>query len=131
MLERIRIRFRLTAISLVLALLTVNSTAVAQTNVAAEKGKSAVAGQRLYSAGHSFHVFVPKILNEMVKAADIEDHVLVGQSFIGGSRVIQHWNVPEERNKTKKALRTGEVDVLTLSPIHLPDEGIVKRYQYP
>src|SRR5262249_12250808 len=38
--------------------------------------------------------------------------------------VIQHWNVPDEKNKAKQALRDGKVDVLTLSPIHLPDEGI-------
>src|SRR5439155_3263778 len=45
-------------------------------------------------------------------------------SSIGGSRVVQHWNLPEEKNKAKQALRTGKVDVLTLAPIHLPDEGI-------
>jgi hypothetical protein len=43
---------------------------------------------------------------------------------IGGSRVIQHWQVPDDKNKVKKALKTGKVDVLTLAPIHLPDEGI-------
>ena len=45
-------------------------------------------------------------------------------SPIGGSRVIQHWNVADEKNKAKEALKTGKVDVLTLSPIYLPDEGI-------
>ena len=47
-------------------------------------------------------------------------------SAIGGSRVIQHWDVPEEKNKAKAALRAGKVDVLTLSPMWLPDEGIEK-----
>jgi hypothetical protein len=32
--------------------------------------------------------------------------------------------VPEEKNKAKAALIAGKVDVLTLSPIHLPDPGI-------
>ncbi len=47
-----------------------------------------------------------------------------GLSAIGGSRVIQHWNVPDEKNKAKELLKAGKVDVLTLSPIFLPDEGI-------
>ena len=83
-------------------------------------------GQRVFSCGHSFHVFVPPLLNDMAKAAGINDHVQVGLSAIGGSRVIQHCDVPEEKNKAKEALRDGKVDVLTLSPIHLPDEGIEK-----
>ncbi len=122
MLERIRIRFRWAVIALALA--TGNSLAGAQTNAEDRQGESVVAGQRVFSAGHSFHVFVPRILNDMAEAADIKDHVFVGLSAIGGSRVIQHWNVPEAKNKAKAALRTGKVDVLTLSPIHLPDEGI-------
>lgn len=81
-------------------------------------------GQRVFSAGHSFHVFMPGILQEIVKSAKIDDHVQVGLSSIGGSRVIQHWDVPEDKNPAKAALRTGKVDVLTLAPIHLPDEGI-------
>src|SRR5208283_3336088 len=48
----------------------------------------------------------------------------VGLSSIGGSQVIQHWNIPEAQNKAKEALKTGKVDVLTLSPIFLPDRGI-------
>src|SRR5208283_4402322 len=48
----------------------------------------------------------------------------VGLSSIGGSQVIQHWNIPEAQNKAKEALKTGKVDVLTLSPIFLPDPGI-------
>lgn len=64
------------------------------------------------------------MLNEMAVAAGIQNHEVVGVSSIGGSRVIQHWDVPQKENKAKEALRTGEVDVLTLSPIWLPDEGI-------
>jgi hypothetical protein len=122
--ERSRIRFRLAVTICVLALLTGDSLAVAQINAEAKKAAPAAAGQRVFSAGHSFHVFVPRILDDMAKSANIRDHVFVGLSAIGGSRVIQHWNVPEEKNQAKKALRAGNVDVLTLSPIHLPDEGI-------
>jgi hypothetical protein len=81
-------------------------------------------GQRVFTCGHSFHVFVPGIVADLAKKADIKDHVQVGMSSIGGSRIIQHWDVAEEKNKAKEALKTGKVDVLTLSPIFLPDPGI-------
>jgi hypothetical protein len=58
--------------------------------------------------------------------AGIKDHVSVGLSSIGGSRVIQHWDLEDEKHQAKKALKEGKVDVLTLSPIWLPDEGIAK-----
>ena len=122
--ELSRIRLPLASLTLVLILLTGDSLAIAQANAKGNDGVPVDTGQRVFSAGHSFHVFVPRILDDMAKAAGIKDHVFVGMSAIGGSRVIQHWNVPEERNRAKKALRTGKVDVLTLSPIHLPDEGI-------
>ncbi len=81
-------------------------------------------GQRVFSAGHSFHVFMPKMLAELAKAAKIPDHQQAGLSSIGGSYVYQHWNVADEKNTLKTALRAGHVDVLTLSPIYLPDDGI-------
>jgi hypothetical protein len=94
---------------------------------ASEKSaKPITGGQRVFSAGHSFHVFVPGILADMAKGAGIKDHGQAGLSSIGGSRVIQHWNVPEEKNQAKKVLRSGKAEVLTLSPIHLPDDGIEK-----
>jgi hypothetical protein len=60
----------------------------------------------------------------LCKLAEIPDHVQIGVSSIGGSRVIQHWDLPEQKNKAKPALATGKVEVLTLSPIFLPDAGI-------
>jgi hypothetical protein len=81
-------------------------------------------GQRVFTCGHSFHVWVPGIVADLCKKAAIPHHVQVGVSSIGGSRVIQHWDIPEEKNKAKEALKTGKVDVLTLSPIFLPDAGI-------
>ena len=83
-------------------------------------------GQRVFTCGHSFHVWVADILVDMAKGACITGHEAAGLSSIGGSRVIEHWDVPEEQNEAKKALRAGKVDVLTLSPIWLPDEGIEK-----
>ena len=81
-------------------------------------------GQRVFTCGHSFHVWVPGILADLCKKAEIPGHVQVGLSSIGGSRVIQHWDIAEEKNKARAALKTGKVDVLTLSPIFLPDAGI-------
>lgn len=67
---------------------------------------------------------MPPILAEMAKAAEIKGHEQVGQSYIGGSRIIQHWDVPADKNTVKELLKAGKVDVLTLAPIHLPDEGV-------
>lgn len=83
-------------------------------------------GQRILSAGHSFHVFMPGILKDVAQGAAIKDHVQVDVQSIGGSRVIQHWDLADEKNKAKSALKTGKVDVFTLSPIYLPDDGIAQ-----
>ena len=98
----------------------------AVTAVAAKTGGPITHGQRIFFTGHSFHVFVPPILQNIAESAGITDQKNLGLSSIGGSRVIQHWNVPEANNQAKAALRTGQVDVLTLAPIFMPDEGIEK-----
>lgn len=90
----------------------------------AQFASSPVKGQRVFTCGHSFHVFVYRMVDELAKASGFNDHQSAGLSSIGGSRVIQHWEVPELTNQAKAALRAGKVDVLTLSPIWLPDEGI-------
>lgn len=84
---------------------------------------SITAGQRIATCGHSFHVFTYAQVNEMAKAAGL-DHQLVGISSIGGSTVQKHWLVPEEKSAVKQVLKTGQLDVLTLSPIWLPDDAI-------
>jgi CubicO group peptidase (beta-lactamase class C family) len=81
-------------------------------------------GQRVFVCGHSFHVFIGEPLAEMAQAAGLKDHKTVGIQFLGGSRTLQHWNLPDAKNRAKAALKTGEVDVLTLSPIQQPDEGV-------
>ncbi len=80
--------------------------------------------QRVYSIGHSFHFFMPGILDEIAESAGIADHEQVGLSAIGGSSVIQHWNVPDDKFKSKATLESGNLDVLTMAPAFLPDEGI-------
>lgn len=99
------------------------SAAVASSTATAAD-ESVPAGQRIFTCGHSFHVFTYQQVAEIARLAGITDHQLVGISSIGGSRVIQHWKVPDEKNAAKAALRAGKVDLLTLSPIWLPDEGI-------
>jgi hypothetical protein len=111
---------RFFTICLLAAIVAAVSMAAAAENAAA---KPAIAGQRVFTCGHSFHVFVYPILAEVAKSAGL-DHQSVGISRIGGSKVIQHWDVAEEKNEAKAALRAGKVDVLTLSPIWMPDEGI-------
>ncbi len=81
-------------------------------------------GQRVFYAAHSLMWYVPTPLGELADAAGIKDHKLVGVQSIGASRTLQHWNLPDERNKAKQALKDGGVDVFVMSPIQLPDEGV-------
>lgn len=84
-------------------------------------------GQRIFYTGHSFHMFVPPRVEQLVKSAKIEGHKLVGTQGIGGSRVIQHWDLAGEKNKARPALASGEVDVFTMAAhVQIPDEGIAK-----
>lgn len=82
-------------------------------------------GERVLVTAHSFHIFIAPRLAPLAKAAGIEGHELVAAQMIGGSKVIQHWNLPDEKQKAKPALAEGKVDVMTMSPhVYLPDEGI-------
>lgn len=125
MLARIRYGSRWATVAPLLLLLAAIVPATPAQDKKPEKLAEPIAqGQRVFTCGHSFHVFVPGILTDLAKKGDVKEHVQAGMSSIGGSRVIQHWDVAEDKNKAKEALKTGKVDVLTLSPIHLPDPGI-------
>jgi hypothetical protein len=83
------------------------------------------AGQRVFYTGHSFHMFVPPRVEQLVKSAGIQGHKLVGTQGIGGSRVIQHWELADDQNKAKPALESGSVDVFTMAAhLAIPDPGI-------
>jgi hypothetical protein len=84
------------------------------------------AGLKILTAGHSFHYWVAPILKQLAENAGIQGHEQLDVQMIGGSKVIQHWDTPDEKNKIKPVLIAGKADVLTLSPIYLPDEGIEK-----
>jgi hypothetical protein len=98
-----RFAHRSSVVVLLLALVVGSLLPVSRATGADEKARqqarAITSGQRVFSCGHSFHVFVPGILSDMAKAAGIKGHQIVGVSGIGGSRVIQHWDVPEAKNK--------------------------------
>ncbi|MDB6133689.1 MAG: hypothetical protein JWM59_1932 [Verrucomicrobiales bacterium] len=86
-------------------------------------------GQRVFTVGNSFHAwFIAPILQDLAEKAGIKNHIIVGVSKIGGSKAIQHWDIPDDKNEAKAALRAGKVDVLTLASMLHPDEdeGIAK-----
>jgi hypothetical protein len=89
------------------------------------RAEDAPKGQRVFTAGHSFHMMIPGPLAEMARQAGINGHTIAGTQSIGGSRTLQHWERPDDMNKAKQTIKAGKVDVLTLSPhVRLPDEGI-------
>lgn len=92
---------------------------------AADDLPSPVPGQRIFYTGHSFHMFVPPRIEQLVKSAEIQGHQLAGIQGLGGSRVIQHWDLEDGKNKAKPALESGQVDVFTMSAhLEIPDPGI-------
>lgn len=102
--------------------------------VASAQDTKTPAGLRVFYTGHSFHMFVPPQVDQLVQAAGIQGHKVVGRQGIGGSRVIQHWELTETKDKdgkvtnrqtAKPALETGEVDVFTMAAhLAIPDDGI-------
>jgi len=81
-------------------------------------------GPRVFVCAHSFMIFTATMLPKMTEEVGI-GYQDAGRQMIGGSRTLQHWEVPDDQNLAKKALTESSVDVLTLSPhMLLPDEGI-------
>jgi hypothetical protein len=95
------------------------------TAVSAQERNSPPSGVRVFFTGHSFHMFVPRNFDQVIAAAGIAGHQTVGTQGIGGSRVIQHWDLADDRNKAKPALVSGGVDVFTMAAhLDIPDQGI-------
>ncbi len=83
------------------------------------------AGQRVFFSGHSFHMFIVPRFEQLVTSAGIQGHHTVGTQMIGGSKVIQHWELAGEKATAKPALTGGKVDVFTMAPnVLMPDVGI-------
>lgn len=94
-------------------------------SIASAEDAKTPAGLRVFYTGHSFHMFVPTQVEQLVKAANIQGHKLAGTQGIGGSRVIQHWDLADDKNKAKPALISAEVDVFTMAAhLAIPDDGI-------
>ena len=93
-------------------------------SVQAKQEAAPPAGLKVLTAGHSFHVWMPPLVAEMAKAAGIQGHEQLAISSIGGSKVIQHWDLPTEKNKAKPILEAGKADLFTMAPTFLPDPGI-------
>lgn len=86
-------------------------------------------GQAIFAAHHSYYQPVPPVLTEIAAAGGYPDQVTVGDSMIGGSKTLRHWELPDDKNTVKQALEGGQVDVLVLTPVYLPDDGIEKFAQ--
>jgi len=70
-------------------------------------------------------MFVPQGVEQLVKSAGIENHKLAGTQSLGGSRVHQHWDLEEAKNKAKPALESGQIDIFTMAAhLEIPDRGI-------
>ncbi len=83
------------------------------------------AGVRMFTTAHSFHAFVPPLIEELALKAGIAGHRQIGVQRLGGSTVLRHWHIADSLDAAKPALTRAEVDVFTMSPIvSVPDEGI-------
>ena len=82
-------------------------------------------GLRIFYTGHSFHMFVPPQVEAIAQVAGIHGNQTAGRQGIGGSKVIQHWELGDDKNKAKPALGTGQIDVFTMAAhLAIPDDGI-------
>jgi hypothetical protein len=101
----------------------VTATAAGRDKPAADAAKPA----HIFVTGHSFHMPIVQPLEQMAKFAGIDGTKIVGKQGIGGSTVSQHWDKDDASNLAKKAIKTGEVDLLTMAPNQLlPDPAIDK-----
>jgi len=96
----------------------------AKEDTKSEKQLAPPKGLRVFFASHSLMWYVPEPLGKMAEARGIKDHKLVGLQSLGASKTLQHWNLSDDKNEAKKALKSGKVDVFVMSPISFPDEGI-------
>jgi hypothetical protein len=92
---------------------------------AACRADAPVSTLRVFYTGHSFHMFVPARMAQLTKTAGVKEYQQAGSQGLGGSRVQQHWDLPEEKNQARKILEKAGADVFTMAPnVKMPDEGI-------
>src|SRR5580765_5546571 len=73
---------------------------------AASAKEPTLKGQRIFICGHSFHVPIAGPLQEVAELAGITDQRLLGTQFLGGSMVSKHWDLSDDRDQARKAVRT-------------------------
>jgi hypothetical protein len=107
-----------------LALITLGCVTVLVRSQPRDEPADPPKGQWVFFASHSGMWYVPDPLGELAQAARIKDHKTVGLQKLGASKTLQHWNLPDDKNEAKKALKASAVDVFVMSPIQFPDEGV-------
>jgi hypothetical protein len=81
---------------------------------------------RVFTAGNSFHMWLPNWLTAIEKAAGVTPHEQLGVSYMASAWVKQHWDGTDEKHQARPVVESGKLDVLTLGGMHTPDEGIEK-----
>ena len=114
---------------ILLAAILVSGACISQTENASDNSskqatESKPKGMRVFYASHSLMWDMPPVLTEAAEAYGIEGHKVLGIQRLGVSRTSQHWNLPDEQNQAKQALKAGNVDAFVMSPIGMPDPGI-------
>jgi|GEM_PF-386254 len=100
-----------------LAIIFVSGTCLAQTGGVPE-------GKSVFYASHSLMWDMPPVLAEIAESYGIKGHKVLGIQRLGVSRTSQHWDLPNDQNQAKKALKEGNVEAFVMSPIGMPDPGI-------
>src|SRR5262245_27339569 len=81
-------------------------------------------GQRVFFASHSGMWYVPDPLGELAESAKIKGDKKVGLQRLGASKTLQHWELPEDKNQAKKALKAGGADGVLMGATQFRDEGV-------
>jgi hypothetical protein len=102
----------------------IDKTENALNDSAKQTTESKPKGMRVFYASHSLMWDMPPVLTEAAEAYGIEGHTVLGIQRLGVSRTSQHWNLPDNQNQAKQALKAGNVDAFVMSPIGMPDPGI-------
>lgn len=105
-------------------LLAVALVVTLATRAHGEDNKPAPEKLRIYTAGNSFHMWLPAWLTPIEKVANVTPHEQIGVSYMASAWVKQHLTQIDDKHQAKPVVESGNLDVLTLGGMHTPDEGI-------
>src|SRR5262245_17795193 len=54
--------------------------------------------QRVFVAGHSFHMPIARMLDQIARSAGVSGEKLAGLQGIGGSSVTKHWELSDDQD---------------------------------